>query len=240
MKKISIIIVIVLSINNLFGQFDFNDFMQIGVSGGYNLSTVDFQPKINQTSIGGINTGFIINYFAEKNVGIQLEVNYAQRGWKDNDVATVGNYERTMNYIEIPLLAHASWAIGKFRVQLDVGPYLAFHNSFSENYDPSGIPDDLFTKDTLILGERTYYGQKVDNEMDYGFIVGLGPAFSTKFGEFQLRIRYVQGMQSIFKQYPEGNFRFTQMRTIHAGFAYVYTIPVKKKKNYTKQTSGSN
>lgn len=230
MKKIFIIIILAISNKGLFGQFDFNDYIQIGVSGGYNLSTVVCEPPINDSYIGGINTGFIINYFAEKNIGIQLELNYAQRGWKDVDVSTVGNYERIINYLEIPLLAHASWHIGKFRFQLDIGPYIAFQNSFTENYDESLVPDDLITKDTIILGERTYYGQNVDNTFDYGFLVGAGPGLSTKYGEFQLRFRFVQGMQSIFNTYPEGNFRFSQMRTIHAGFAYVYTLPVKKEK----------
>lgn len=212
-----------------FGQFDFEDYIQIGASSGYSLSTVDFQPSIRQSNNGGINGGLIINYFAEKNVGIQLEVNYAQRGWQDFSDSLNTTYKRTMNFIEIPLLAHISWHIGDFRLQLDLGPYIAFHNSYSEDYDRSIITPAPYPPDSIVLGERTYYGQPIDNELDYGFIVGAGPAYSSKIGEFQLRFRYIQGMRSVFKKYPEGNFRFSQLSSIYAGVAWVYPIYFNKK-----------
>lgn len=228
MKKLLIITIQVFIATVSFGQFDFDDYIQVGVSGGYSLSTVDFQPGIQQSNLGGIHGGLILNYFAEKNVGIQLEVNYAQRGWQDYH-DDIGTYKRQMNYFEIPLLAHFSWHISNFRVQLDVGPYVGFQSSYTEEYDESlGLPGSV-PADTIILGDRTYYGKPADNEFDYGFMAGLGPAYSTKVGEFQLRLRYVQSLQSIFDQYPEGNFRFSQMRSMYAGFAWVYPIYLGRK-----------
>ncbi len=212
-----------------YAQFDFKDYIQIGFSGGYTSSSVDFQPNIRQSSIGGISGGLIINYFAEKSVGIQLEVNYSQHGWQDFSESLYTTYSRTINFVEIPLLAHVSWHIHDFRVQFDIGPYVAFQNSYSEDYDHSIITPGSYQTDSVILGARTYYGKPIDNEIDYGFIVGGGPAYSSKIGEFQIRIRYIQGMQSIFKKYPEGNFRFSQMSSIYAGVAWVFPIYLGKK-----------
>ena len=46
--------------------------------------------------------------------GIQGEINFSQRGWKENiDDGTGDTYHRTMNYIEIPLLAHLAFGKDK-------------------------------------------------------------------------------------------------------------------------------
>jgi hypothetical protein len=69
---------------------------------------------------------------------IQLELNYAQMGWKEDikDInnnpvinATTGaaeNYSRTINYIQVPFLAHLAWGKEKKGLNffVNAGPQL--------------------------------------------------------------------------------------------------------------------
>ena len=58
----------------------------VGVSGGYNLSTVSFTPKVSQKMKGGITGGLSMRYTVEKYfstiASVAVEVNYGQMGWK--------------------------------------------------------------------------------------------------------------------------------------------------------------
>ncbi len=221
-KKLSILTGLFLCIG-LFGQTEFRPSLGLGFHGGMNLSTVDFIPSIKQSNVIGYSGGFVINYTAERSVGLQLELNYSQRGWTDeND--SLGQYTRNMTFYEIPFLTHVYFGKRLVRVNFDLGPYVAFHQEYTEEYEASRIPNELLEPDTIILGYRTYYGEPIESNFDYGFLVGGGIGFNTKAGEFQLMFRYSQGLSNVFKKYPEGNFRFSQMESVHFGFAWIYPI----------------
>lgn len=63
-----------------------NEF-SVGVTGGCVLSNVGFTPTVNQTLHNGVIGGFMARYKSEKYFSticsIQMEVNYAQTGWKE-------------------------------------------------------------------------------------------------------------------------------------------------------------
>ena len=83
----------------------------LGVNGGVNLNKVTFMPTVNQNNLMGMNAGITARYISEKYFkmicGAQIEVNFSQHGWSEayKDYPQVG-YTRTMNYVEIPFLAH--------------------------------------------------------------------------------------------------------------------------------------
>ena len=87
----------------------------IGINGGANYSTVSFQPTIKQNGLLGITGGVTARYISEKYFamicGAQLELNFSQRGWDEKfdpeqGFSSEDSYVRTMNYLEIPFLAH--------------------------------------------------------------------------------------------------------------------------------------
>ena len=89
--------------------------LSIGVNGGYILSDVGFDPKVNQKMHGGVTGGISFRYVCEKYFNticaVQAEVNYAKIGWKEDILdlsdqpvinAATGapeTYSRTINYI---------------------------------------------------------------------------------------------------------------------------------------------
>lgn len=70
-----------------------NDF-SIGFNGGYVMSSVGFEPDVQQKQHGGITGGFSLKYTCEKYFkticSIYAEVNYAQVGWKE-DILDIDN-----------------------------------------------------------------------------------------------------------------------------------------------------
>ena len=101
-----------------------NDF-SIGFNGGYVLSSVGFEPEVQQKQHGGMTAGLSMKYTCEKYFkticSIYAEVNYAKVGWKE-DILDIDNqpviitetkqpmaYSRTINYIQVPVFAHLAW-----------------------------------------------------------------------------------------------------------------------------------
>ena len=92
--------------------------LAIGINGGVNLSSVSFEPSIKQKTFITPSVGVTVRYISERYFkilcGIQGEINYSQRGWKENiDDGTGDTYQRTMNYIEVPLMAHLGFGKDK-------------------------------------------------------------------------------------------------------------------------------
>ena len=101
-----------------------NDF-SIGFNGGYVLSSVGFEPEVQQKQHGGMTAGLSMKYTCEKYFktycSVYAELNYARIGWKEsildvkdqpviNPVTGVAEaYQRDINYIQLPVFAHLAW-----------------------------------------------------------------------------------------------------------------------------------
>lgn len=85
----------------------------VGVNGGMNFSNVSFTPKIKQKTTNGMTGGLTVRYISEKYFamicGLQMELNYSQRGWTELIEENTDTYSREMNYLEIPFLAHLAF-----------------------------------------------------------------------------------------------------------------------------------
>jgi len=181
----------------------------IGVNGGMNMSKVSFEPSIKQKSKNGMAMGLTVRYMSEKYFkmmcGIQAEVNYVQRGWNENiEDGTENTYERTMNYVEIPLLAHLSFgkdALDKgVKFFVNAGPQFSFFLSesedMSENWDTSYRPNGIVQQ----------YGKMVENKFDYGILGGAGLELSTGVGHFLLEGRYYYGLADFWGSSKKDEF----------------------------------
>ena len=88
--------------------------LAIGVNGGVNMSKVDFSPRIKLQNQSGMSMGITARYMCEKYFkmmcGIQAELNFSQRGWNELiEDGSENTYNRVMNYVEVPLLAHLAF-----------------------------------------------------------------------------------------------------------------------------------
>ena len=201
--------------------------LAVGVNLGMNMTQVDFTPRIKQKSLNGMGFGVTARYISEKYFsmicGIQAEINYTQRGWKENiEDGTGDTYSRTMNYVEVPLLAHL--AFGKdalnegMKFFVNMGPQFAFFlnekEKMSENWDPSNRPN----------GVNQQYGKLVENKFDYGLLGGIGMELSTGIGHFLLEGRYYYGLADFWGSSKKDEFGRSGHSYMGVKLTYLFDI----------------
>ena len=201
--------------------------LAVGVNVGMNMTKVDFSPRIKQKSHNGMAFGVTARYMCEKYFnmmcGIQAEINYTQRGWKEDiDDGSDNTYSRTMNYIEVPLLAHL--AFGKDALDkgtkffINMGPQVAFFlnekEKMSEDWNPAYRPN----------GVNQQYGKWVENKFDYGLLGGLGMEFSTKAGHFLLEGRYYYGLADFWGSTKKDEFGRSGHSYMGVKLTYLFDI----------------
>ena len=188
----------------------------IGVNGGINMNKVSFTPTVNQKNLMGINAGLTARYISEKYFnmicGAQLEVNFYQRGWDEFYEYTPDvHYTRTMNYVEIPFLAHL--AFGKERglqFFVNIGPQIGFLISDSEQQ--TGDMNEVIADNPIVCIEQQ--GKPIDNKFDYGITGGIGAELRTKFGNFLVEGRYYFGLADFYNSTKKDYFS----RSANGGF----------------------
>ncbi len=154
--------------------------------------------------------------------GIQAEVNYSQRGWKEVIEDGSGDtYNRKMNYLEIPLLAHL--AFGKdqgkgVRFILNLGPQIGFllneKESMSNPFNPSNRPN----------GTNIQYGKMAENKFDYGIIGGGGLEIRTGIGNFLAEARYYFGLSDFYNSTKKDYFSRSASSYICAKITYLFDL----------------
>ena len=214
--------------------------LSVGVSGGYNLTTVRFTPKVVQSMKGGLTGGLAMRYTVEKYfstiASIAAEVNYGQLGWKEdirdlNDQPVINavtgvaeQYERTINYIQVPIMAHLAWGRENRGVNFFVnagpqfGVYLSESTKSNFDWDKRNMADranSICAQDTMA----------VENKFDYGIAAGSGIEFANpKVGRFLLEGRYYYGLGNIYGDSKRDYFGSSNFGTITIKLTYLFDI----------------
>ena len=162
-----------------------------GLNGGISMSSVSFSPRVRQSSLLQGVGGISVRYISENTFGIQGEINYSQRGWKEVFPENPDmRYARALDYIELPVLTHIYFNAGKhFRVVFNLGPQVGFLLNERTLYS---------TIDTENENTPPYYMQKAQRRFDWGLCFGGGVEFRTDAGNFVLDGRYYYGLSDIF------------------------------------------
>ena len=221
-----------------------NEF-SVGVTGGCVLSNVGFTPTVNQSLHNGVIGGFMARYKSEKYFSticsIQMEVNYAQTGWKEeildaNDKPVVNKvtnmpeeYSRTLNYIQVPLLAHLAWGREYKGLQffVNLGPQFGYMlgESTSSNFDFA--TRNMDDRTNPVVAQDT---MAVEHKFDYGIAAGAGLEFSLpKLGHFQVEARYYYGLANIYGSTKRDYFAKSNRGDIVIKASYLFDITRTKK-----------
>lgn len=221
----------------------------VGLSGGYALNSMDFQPTVIQKMHGGTTFGIAGRYTAEKYFStlcaIQLEVNMSQIGWRE-DILTRDNspvinpetgvaeeFKHTMTYVQIPFLAHLSWGKEKRGVCgfVNLGPQMGIllSEKTTKNYDRPftrenfPVQYDIQTaRVSPVIEQET---KAAENNFDYGIALGAGIEAHIKYiGRFALEGRYYYGLGNIYGDSKRDYFGKSSHSTIFIKLAYFYDI----------------
>ncbi len=204
---------------------DFKPELAVGINGGALYSSVDFSPAVLQKTKLGATGGITARYISEKSLGLQVELNFSQRGWTEEFDSTGFAYSRTLNYVEIPLLWHIYFG-DKMRFIMNMGPQLScLIGSSAEMSD--ALAADIESRrqaDTTAKIGMQYYD--VRTKFDYGLIGGLGMELKSGIGSFILEGRYYFGFGDIFENGRTATSYFSRSahRLIEAKLSYLYTF----------------
>ena len=194
----------------------------VGINGGLNMSSVSFNPKIKLNTLNTMSMGVTMRYMSEKYFkmmcGVQMEINYSQRGWDEKIEDDSGNsYSRTMNYLEIPFMAHL--AFGKdalnrgVKVFFNAGPQIGFFLGDNEKIN--------WTTSTT----RPEHGKEVENKFDYGITGGGGVELRTKkAGSFLVEGRYYFALSDFYSTTKKDYFARAAHGTITVKLTYLFDL----------------
>ena len=226
---------------SLFAQIgEHRNTLSVGPTAGWNITNIKFTPKVEQKGLGGFSGGVALRYTVEKYFSticsIQLELNYAQMGWKEDikDInnnpvinATTGaaeNYSRTINYVQVPFLAHLAWGKEKKGLNffVNAGPQLGAYISESTksnfDFDKRNTTDRV----SSVVAQDT---MKVEKKFDYGIAAGLGVEYSIpKVGHFLLEGRYYYGLGNIYGDSKRDYFASSNYQTISIRLTYLFDL----------------
>lgn len=181
--------------------------MYIGVNGGITESMVMFTPAITQGFLMGFNGGVVFRYIAEKNVGVQAELNFSQRGWKEAS----GLYTRQLNYIELPFMTHIY--IGhKNRVFFNLGPKISY------------LISEKTLLNTTVGSTETQQITAIQHPFDYGLCTGLGYLVNIKGKIFQLDTRANYSLSDVFADTKRDVFSTSNNLNISVNFAWLFQV----------------
>lgn len=169
--------------------------LSLGVKGGVTIPDVAFSPSIKQNTWIGTTAGVSLRYIEEKIFGLVVEANFAQRGWDETFETDPYNYRRTLNYLEIPFLAHIYFGSKTFHAFVNLGPQVGIllNDNKSSNFDPSAPP--VFSEQGKI---REVYDMPIKNIFDYGITGGIGVELRLNRHIIALEGRYYFGLGDIY------------------------------------------
>ena len=197
-----------------------------GVNGGLTFSKVGFSSaflSVPQDLFMQYSGGVTARYISEKNFGIQVELNYSRRGWKERtgtgtDAALYPNrYARSITYLELPVMTHIYFGLGKHvRFIFNVGPQIGYYIGEKtvgtidiQDYKPNDAGD-------------SYYNISVQHPFDYGLKGGPGLEFRTAAGSIILDGRYYFGLSDIFNTTRNDFFQASHNQIIGVNLTYLF------------------
>lgn len=193
-----------------------------GVNGGVNLSQMRFNSGyyIPQGLYNQPSGGLTVRYISESQFGIVGELNYSLCGWTEKkdalNNAHPNEYTRSLAYLEVPLLTHLYFNLGKrARFIVNAGPQFRYN-----------IGEEV--KKKIINDERPYYDDeyKISRRFDYGLKGVAGVEIRTGVGSFILSGSYYFGLADVFNNKRADVFQASSNQII--GVNLTYLIRVKK------------
>jgi hypothetical protein len=189
-----------------------------GVSAGTTFSSFTFNPSVTQTTLIGTTFGLTGRLSTGENVGLQVELNYSQQGWKEEFEETPEyTYSRRLDYLQLPFYTHIQFGGKKVKGFLNVGPQIGYLIAESTNQNLNGAaPGKVNSQHTM----------PVEKKFEWGISGGAGIEVRTGIGYFLIEGRYLYSLGDIYRTTSADNFAKASGQTITAKVSYL--IPRKK------------
>lgn len=179
MNKICVLLLsVVMGVHVLHAQdYHYEGNIFVGGHAGMTVSRTFFNPTVPQGMKMGGMAGVTLRYIEETHFGLIAELNFEQRGWKEDFKETDFRYSRTLNYLQIPVLAHIYFGSPKAHFFINAGPEIGFMigDSYSANFNPEQINN---ISNFPITGRQiAQLTLPCEPTIDFGISAGLGAEF---------------------------------------------------------------
>ncbi len=109
-----------------FAETHYKPHIAIGARGGVSMGQISFSPSVKQLWNMGSTGAVTFRYTEEKIFGLIAELGWVQRGWKENYELNPFSYNRTLTYINLPILTHIYFGSRRFKGFINLGPQVAY------------------------------------------------------------------------------------------------------------------
>lgn len=196
----------------------------LGVKGGADMSRVMFSPSVRQGWKPGATAGFMFRYIEENHFGLIAELNFIQRGWKEDFETAPLSYSRTLDYLELPILAHVYFGNrGKFF--FNAGPQVGvlLGERTSANFNPAAYSE--IPGFPVKNRQNSQLDMPVSNRLDYGISAGLGGEFNLNpRNSLELEARFYFGLGNIMSARRADVFSASNSMTLSLALGYWFRI----------------
>ena len=181
--------------------------LYLGANFGITESEIMFKPSVNQGFLRGYNGGLVLRYIAEKNVGMQAELNFSQRGWTE----TSGLFTKQLNYLELPFMTHIYMG-KKSRFFINIGPKISY--LLSENNLVNNVTGST----------EVQHITKIQNPFDYGLCGGLGLLFTVGKNVVQLDTRANFSLSDVYSNKKIDYFSTSNNFNVSVNLAWLLKV----------------
>ncbi len=205
----------------------------IRVGGTFATINTENEEGVEIKSTAGIQIGALANFYINEVLSLQPEIMFIQKGAKgtfeieetfpDFSYREVGTLELKSNYLEVPVLAKASFGTGDFNFFFTAGPTLGYWVSGKEKVDRNltytdGI--DTFEKSESMEEDIDFDNDDIGYErLEVGASIGVGLGYKLGTGAINLDVRYGLGLTDIYE--TEGDEQ-AKNRVFGISLAYLF------------------
>lgn len=191
-----------------------------GVRGGYSSSNITYRyapgrPPVRTPGITAPTFAFVLEHFANKNAGVQLELQYIKLGYTQEDELSQAINQTELEYLKVPILSNFyAGRGGRFHVKL--GPHFGYLMNATDTQRNFEGPTVMPT-----------YGGALDSPRKFMYGLTAGAGLSKLFGkstlEGDVRFSYEFGR-------PETQDRIFDMNSTNIEITLTYLFQVAKTK----------
>jgi Outer membrane protein beta-barrel domain len=230
LKKPLLAFLSLLCVLNLAAQKPFTPSTYLGITAGGAFNRVGFTPTVKQNMLAANSFGVIFRHISEPNIGVQIELNYAGRGWTENR-DSLGNYTRNLTVLDIPFTAVFIIGSKNLRFAINLGPDVTY---LLHNKEKISIIDAVYSPDyyRIVHGDKVYpeygnpfykgyYGKPMTQTWSFGFYGGASIEWYSRFGTFAIRASYCYMLTNYFPLNSDVfYYQESKSQTLNLGVSY--------------------
>ncbi len=226
-RNLTAAIAVIASVFTASAQREYDPHLWIGGRAGMTLSRMEFAPSVGQSMLPGKAIGFSVRYIEEKIFGLVGELVITQRGWRedfDEDYRDKFHYDRTLTYIELPVMAHIYFGSRRVKGFFNAGPSVAYMIGDKIKADFDYHQPDKVEGFPYRYRQTEQMSMDVANKFDYGIQVGAGAEFFFGRHSVYLEGRYYYGLGSIYPSHKSDTFTASRGTSIIVSLGYYFKV----------------